>query len=379
VAQQLKRLGADARQVDEAEELLDPEVLTLGFARRFATYKRGTLLFRDPERFMRILNHPTRPVQVIFAGKAHPDDQEGKRLIQNIIEHCRRPEFKHRIVFLEDYEINIARYLVQGVDVWLNTPRRPLEASGTSGMKVCPNGGLHLSVLDGWWDEAFAPEVGWAIGRGEVYDDSDLQDEIEAKALYDVIEREVAPLYYSRGEDGLPRGWVEKMKACVEQLSPVFNTNRMVREYSECYYLPSLELWRKLASDDYGRARKLAKWRKEIEGNWKNVNIMEVSTPDRAELTVGDQLKVSCLVDTGGLPPESLRVELYHGPIGPDAEVSGGGRTPMHRQQKAEGGVFRYEGKLVCDSSGKFGVALIVYPFTEELPSPFDLGLIVSN
>ncbi|NTU59869.1 MAG: glycosyltransferase family 1 protein, partial [Deltaproteobacteria bacterium] len=259
LSEQLVRRGAPAAEIQGAEEVLDPEALTIGFARRFATYKRATLLFKDPERLARILNDPQRPVQILFAGKAHPADNEGKRFIQEIVHHCRRKEFKKRVVFLEDYDINIARYLTQGVDVWLNNPRRPLEACGTSGMKVPPNGGLHLSILDGWWDEAYDGKNGWAIGRGEEYADPIQQDEMESHALYDLLEEEVVPLYYGRGEDGLPRGWIAKTKLSIEALTPVYNTNRMVRDYAEEYYLPALHHWSRLSQTEFQAARALAR------------------------------------------------------------------------------------------------------------------------
>ncbi len=231
---QLERRGAPPSEIARADEVLDPEALTIGFARRFATYKRGTLIFRNLERLGAILNNKDRPVQFIFAGKAHPRDHGGKELIAEIVHVARRPEFRRRIVFLEDYDINVARHLVQGVDVWLNNPRRPLEASGTSGMKVCCNGGLNLSILDGWWVEGYQGDNGWAIGAGEEYTDLTYQDDIESRAIYDLLEQEIVPLFYTRatrrpaarlaqGDEALDRA-----RCC-----PVFNTNRMVQEYTE--------------------------------------------------------------------------------------------------------------------------------------------------
>ena len=226
-------------EVAQASEVLNPDALTIGFARRYATYKRATLLLRDAERLIRILSDKDRPVQIIFAGKAHPMDNPGKELIREIIHFARQPEARRRMVFIEDYDMVVARYLVQGVDVWLNTPRRPLEASGTSGMKAAVNGALNLSVLDGWWVEACNVNTGWAIGQGEEYGDEKYQDEVESNALYNLLEKELIPLFYNRGADGLPRAWISKMKTSMREICPVFNTNRMVKEYAEKYYLPA--------------------------------------------------------------------------------------------------------------------------------------------
>jgi starch phosphorylase len=375
-AEQCSRRGANTRQIQAAQELLDPEILTIGFARRFATYKRGALLLRDLDRFLHMVSHPTQPVQFIFAGKAHPADDQGKHLIQDIFQQCRRPELQNRLVFIEDYDIDIARYLVQGVDVWLNTPRRPHEASGTSGMKVCPNGGIHLSVLDGWWDEAYTPEVGWAIGHGEVYDDPNLQDEIEANALYDLIENEIAPLYYDRGEDGLPRYWIEKMKASIQNLTPVFNTNRMLREYTEQQYLPALEIWRKLSADNYQGARMLSHWRKEVEKNWHTIEVFDVEIVDRAKFKFGDNFGVVCKINAGMQNPESIKVEVYHGKIDENAEIQKGRRTPLAMIEKLADDTYKYSGEITCDECGKFGITVIAYPYMEGLSSTFDMGLI---
>jgi len=373
---QLHQHGASLRQIQATKELLDPEILTIGFARRFATYKRGALLFRDLDRLIRLVSHPKRQVQFVFAGKAHPADDEGKRLIQEIFQQCRRPELHNRFVFIEDYDINIARYLVQGVDVWLNTPRRPHEASGTSGMKVCPNGGIHLSVLDGWWDEAYQPEVGWAIGHGEIFDDPNLQDEMEANALYDLLENEIAPLYYDRGEDGLPRHWIEKMKMSIKHLTPAFNTNRMLRDYTERQYLPALNLWRQLSAENFQGACTLAHWRKTVKENWHKIKVFDVEIDDRAKFEFGDRFQISCKVMTGPLPPETIKVEAYHGVLDKKAEIKHGWRTPLAIIEKTSEDTYKYSGEVTCDVTGKFGITIIAYPFMEGLSSPFDLELI---
>src|SRR5205814_2621331 len=273
---QLKRRGAPPAEIARADEVLDPEGLTIGFARRFATYKRGTLIFRNPERLAAIINDKDRAVQFIFAGKAHPRDHGGKELIAEIVHMARRPELRRRVVFIEDYDINVARYLVQGVDVWLNNPRRPLEASGTSGMKVCCNGGINLSVLDGWWVEAYAGDNGWAIGSGEEYTDLTYQDDIESRAIYDLLEQEIVPLFYTRTSDGLPRGWLKVMKRAMSTVCPVFNTSRMVQEYMEKCYGPSAERYARLAGDQLKQAANLSRYRRSLTGGWPQVRVESV-------------------------------------------------------------------------------------------------------
>ncbi|GAB4263864.1 MAG: glycosyltransferase family 1 protein [Deferrisomatales bacterium] len=374
---QLERRGVPTSELQAAREVLDPEALTIGFARRFATYKRATLLFRDPDRLARILNAPERPVQIVFAGKAHPADTEGKHFIQEIVHHCRRKEFRKRVVFLEDYDVNIARHMVQGVDVWLNTPRRPLEACGTSGMKVPPNGGLHLSVLDGWWEEAFDRQLGWAIGRGEEYGDPEAQDVVESAALYDLLEAEVVPLFYQRGEDGLPRGWIAKMKASMERLIPVYNTNRMLREYTEKYYLPALHHGERLARNHYQAARALARWKARVAQAWSQVAVLEVRAQEGRDLEVGAELPVRCAVRLGELEPDDVRVEVYYGLLDPRGGLSAPARRPMRFEAVREEGVYEFAGDVPCERTGRHGFAVRVLPDHPNLEVPWDLGLVV--
>src|SRR5204862_5256042 len=218
-----------------------------------------------------ILNNKERPVQILFAGKAHPRDHGGKELIAEIVHVCRRPEFRRRMVFIEDYDINVARVMVQGVDIWLNNPRRPLEASGTSGMKVCVNGGINMSILDGWWCEGYSGDNGWAIGAGEEYTDLNYQDDIESRLIYDLIEQEIAPLFYTRGNDGLPRGWLKAMKRSMSTCCPVFNTNRQVQEYMEKCYAPAEGRYERLSGEDLKKAVLLAQWRHLLSRGWNGV------------------------------------------------------------------------------------------------------------
>ncbi|MBN1422234.1 MAG: alpha-glucan family phosphorylase, partial [Planctomycetes bacterium] len=350
--------------------------LTIGFGRRFATYKRATLLMRDPERLRRILLDAERPVQVIFAGKAHPRDNPGKELIRQIIQIARDEDLRRRIVFLEDYDICVARYLVQGVDIWLNTPRRPREASGTSGMKAALNGVINLSVLDGWWGEGYRPETGWAIGRGEDYRDEEYQDKVEASALYELLERESVPLFYKRDRVGIPRGWLAKMKGSIRALGPVFTTTRMVHEYACNYYMPAAERAAALAADGLGRALSLAAWRERVKSAWGNVRILSIDADGTPSPGVGDPVAIEASVALGPLAPDDVAVELYAGTVRPDGEIGGGRAIPMAHAggDGKTGHLFR--GEITYDASGLHGFTVRVLPRHGDLTTPFDLRCI---
>jgi glycogen phosphorylase len=371
---QLVNRGAHAAAIRQTGEVLDPEVLTIGFARRFATYKRALLLFRDLERFTRILRDTKRPVQFIFAGKAHPKDQPGKEIIREIVHIATKPEFRRSIVFLEDYDINLARTMVQGVDVWLNTPKRPLEASGTSGMKVVVNGGLNLSILDGWWCEAYNGWNGWAIGNGDVFEDQEYQDKVESEALYSLLEDVVIPLFYQRGPDSLPREWIEKIKNSMMTICPQFNMNRAAEEYTRRYYIPSLLNWQWLAGDDMKRARDTAAWKKYIKSNWDGVQILDVSTDRNIDLAVGEQLSVEAEVDLGVLTAQDIKLEIYYGNV-VDGQISGG-RSSLMTQTDTNGQRQRYRGQINCFTSGHFGFSVRVTPRSAGLDDRFDKELI---
>lgn len=379
---QLEQRGAPQTEIESADEVLDPRVLTIGFARRFATYKRATLLLRDPERLARILDDPERPVQIIFAGKAHPRDNAGKELIARIVRFPRqdRPgkSLWRRLAFLEDYDMAVARYLVQGVDVWLNTPRRPREASGTSGMKAAANGALNLSILDGWWDEAYQPSVGWAIGRGETYDDPDYQDQVESEALYNLLEQDVVPAFYDQGVDGLPRQWIARMKASIGRLCHFFNTHRMVLEYTERFYLPAADRSRQLAVEGMERARALAAWKTRIQENWARVQIATVDAEPVRELQVGDELHVRASVRLGDLRPEDVTVEAYVGRIDAGGEIVEAEATPLASLGSNDGDAHLFEANTIpCRKSGLHGYTIRVLPHHPDLVTPFLPGLIV--
>jgi starch phosphorylase len=306
LSRQLAASGASPEAVDAARHLFDPNALTLGFARRFATYKRPNLPLHDPERLLRLLTHPERPVQLILAGKAHPEDQAGQALIQEWTHFIRRPEVRPHVIFLSDYDMNLTEHLVQGVDVWINTPRRPWEASGTSGMKVLVNGGINLSELDGWWAEAYAPEVGWALGDGREHGDDPAWDAVEAEALYDLLEREVIPEFYTRDESGIPTAWVKRMRESMARLTPRFSANRTVREYTEQHYLPAASAYRERAAGKGATGIQIVNWQRTMEQNWSNLRFGEMKVASD-----GGKHVFEVQVYLGGLDPNSVRVELY--------------------------------------------------------------------
>ena len=369
---QVKQRGGTAADVTLAGGVLAPDVLTIGFARRFATYKRATLLLRDMDRLKRILNHATRPVQILLAGKAHPHDTEGKELIRQIIRFAQDSQVRRSVVFLEDYDISVARYLVQGADVWLNAPRRPNEASGTSGMKLLANGGLNLSILDGWWDEAYDPEVGWAIGKGEEYDNPEHQDLVESEALYHLLEKDVVPLFYDRDSLGIPRGWLAKMKASMRRLTPVFSTNRMVAEYAERFYLPAACRLVRLAGDK-ARVRSLMDWRKRLRVHGDEVKVVHVDVDGGSrEFLVGSRVKVSARVRLGGVATGDVRVQAYFGAITADGQIGKGSHVDL-AQVRSDGADQIYEGQVECAQSGSCGFAVRVVPFHEDALLPYEM------
>jgi starch phosphorylase len=376
---QLLRRGAPQAEIEAADEVLDPKALTIGFARRFAAYKRATLLLRDPQRLAKILDAPERPVQIIYAGKAHPQDNAGKELIAQIAKLAQQgPPFRRRLVFLEDYDMTIARYLVQGSDVWLNTPRRPREASGTSGMKAAANGVLNLSVLDGWWDEAYEPGVGWAIGRGEAYDDPEYQDQVESEALYNLLERDVVPTFYDQGADGLPRRWIELVKSSIGTLCHFFNTHRMVQQYTERFYLPAATRAQQLAAEGMQRARALAAWKARVERNWAQVRIQAVHAAWDREVQVGDKLGIQVSVQLGELAPEDVTIEVYMGRVDVNGEIVDAEATALTSSGKDEEGNHLFEAKAIpCEKSGLHGYTVRVLPHHPDLVTPLLPGLIV--
>lgn len=354
-------------EINLADEVLDAKTLTIGFARRFASYKRANLLLHEPERLANMLLNSEKPVQLIFAGKAHPADNLGKDLIKQLIHFIRDERFRYKIVFLEDYDINVARYMVQGVDVWLNTPRRPMEASGTSGMKAAVNGVLNLSVLDGWWPEGYTIGTGWAIGRGEEYGDPDYQDAVMGHLLYDMLEREVIPLFYKRDADGFPREWIENMKKTLLRLGFAFSSNRMVAEYTERFYVHANDDYKKLSARNYVLAKEMAQWRKRLEENWSRIKVVSLQAkPDEQELHTGDEIPVMAEVELGDLKPDDVAVELYHGQVSDREEITNAHIEQMVVQPSSNK-THLYKGKVTCQYAGRYGFALRIVPGHKSL------------
>lgn len=377
VKKQLMARNASSEEINKANEIFSPEALTIGFARRFATYKRATLIFRNLERLKKILLNKNMPVQIIFAGKAHPKDEAGKDFIKQIYHITTNEELKNKIVFIENYDLNAAHYLVQGVDLWLNNPRRPLEASGTSGMKVNFNGGLNFSILDGWWDEKPNAECGWDIGRGEEYDDTEYQDELEANSIYETLETEIVPLFYKRGNDGLPHEWIKKMKNAMMTLCPIFNTNRMVIEYTELFYKKAACDYVDFTNNDFNKTKELSKWKDKIIKNWQNIKIISVQS-NIGDIKIGENINVTVTIDAPGLSNEDLLVEIYFGYDRVEKELSDISTIPMVFTEKNNTN-FIFNGQITPVYSGKIKFAIRVLPFHPDLKTKFLPGFIKWN
>jgi len=372
-----ERIGDSPEAIRNVNRILDPEVLTIGFARRFATYKRGALLFSDKERLKRLLNDTTRPVQFIFAGKAHPRDEGGRALIQEVYRFSREAGFENRVVFLEDYDSYIARRLVQGVDLWLNNPLRPMEASGTSGMKCAPNGGINLSVLDGWWHEGFNGNNGWAIAA-EISDGTvEFQSAVDANSLYQLLENQIIPLYYAKPDGKLPLAWLQLMRESIRSVTPVFNTHRMVKEYTERLYIPAARSHENFAQNGCEPATQLSQWKARMRKDWPQVRIhdVQVGNKDRQNILVGESLQVSAHVYLGDVDPNHVRVEAYHG----EAD-NGGIKNPSVSVLNASGrngdGSYLYQGSVPASESGAYGFSVRVVPTHPHLMQSHELRLI---
>jgi starch phosphorylase len=354
---------------------LRSDALTIGFARRFATYKRATLIFRDINRLKAILTNENRPVQLLIAGKAHPRDGAGKDFIREILDIVRREGLSDRVVFLEDYDLRKTAMLVQGVDVWLNTPRRPFEACGTSGMKVVPNGGLNLSVLDGWWAEGYRPGVGWAIGDGQEFAHHEFQDQVDAEALYSLLEKEVVPLFYDRDVDGVPRGWVAMMKQSIRVLAPAFSGDRMVKEYTERFYLPAGEHFKRLAANRFAKARELAAWKSKVREVWSQVKITWVEERGTPDVPVGAGIPVAAKVQLGPLEPSEVLVQAFYSRLRPDGSLSDGRGVDLE-WVSVENGEHLYRGMVPSRVSGLHGYCVRVLPRHEGVLVPHELPLV---
>lgn len=353
-----------------AGQALETRTLTIGFARRFAGYKRATLLFRDPNRLAAILNNRDAPVQFIFAGKAHPRDEPAKALIREVVELSSRPQFRDRLILLEGYDVEMARSLVQGCDIWLNTPLRPLEASGTSGMKACANGALHMSVLDGWWWEAYRPGLGWSVGRPRVDDDPEVQDAFDAQSIYDLLENDVTRSFYDRDPEGIPRDWVARMKASIAAFGPVFNTSRMVREYAEKAYAPAAASWERLTAGDLAIAREQAAWVERVSTHWGEVKICDIDDQPAAEAVA-----VTVRVHPGELRPEDIRVDVVYGFTDAAGELTPDHTARLEYRERTEDGLCTYAGSFAPARGGRWGYTVRILPDHPYLHDPFALQL----
>jgi glycogen phosphorylase len=368
--------GASMSDVQWCESVLDPKVLTIGFARRFATYKRATLLLSQPDRLRNLLLSPDKPVQFVFAGKAHPADDLGKRLIQQIHDFSHELQIRHRFVFIDDYEISVARALYQGCDVWLNTPRRPQEACGTSGMKAALNGALNCSILDGWWDECFDGANGWAISSVETITDLAARDEHEAHSLFDLLENQIAPLFWVRSEGPVPRRWMAKVTHSLATLGPYVTANRMVRDYVTTLYEPAALQSDRTSDDGAAAAKALAAWEQRITAAWPEVAISGVSADTNAA-DLGTTRDATVTVRLGSLGPDDVAVQLLHGPVASGDELVGPQILTLNPVDGGSSGTFTYAGTFSCEAAGRYGLTVRVLPSHPDLATPVALGRIV--
>jgi len=376
--QHFRNNGSEA-QLDRLLRLTDPgnpNVLTIGFARRFATYKRAALLLENLGWLKSIVCDEQHPVLFLFAGKAHPADVPGQDLIRRLTQISRMPEFEGRMLVVENYDLRLARRLVSGVDVWLNNPVYPLEASGTSGMKAALNGALNLSILDGWWDEWFDGQNGWAIATADGVSDTDLRDQLEAAALYDLIEKSVAPAFYEIDHDGLPRRWIEMMRHTLRTLGPKVLASRMVKEYVERLYVPATTSARAMAADGFGPARELTAWKARVQAAWPSLRVEHVEVEGLGDaVTLGSQITVRAYVRLGELGPADVKVQLVHGRVDPDDRFEGADRVPMEAVGEAGNSLWQYRKDLTLDCSGPFGYSVRIVPSNPGLASVDEMGL----
>ncbi|MDB6156207.1 MAG: hypothetical protein JWL90_4660 [Chthoniobacteraceae bacterium] len=380
VRQQRERIGETPEALRHISRLFNPEILTIGFARRFATYKRATLLFSDEERLHKLLSNTERPVQFVFAGKAHPKDEPGKHFIQEVYKFSRKPEFKDRIVFLEDYDHYVGRRLYQGVDLWLNNPRRPLEASGTSGMKLPPNGGLNLSVLDGWWCEGYNQKNGWAIG-GEIPESTNpveprFEDEVDVASLFRTLETQIIPLFYAKPDGKLPIAWLQLMRESIRSITPAFNTHRMVKEYAERLYEPAARAHITLSAKGGQKALELSKWKNDIRKAWPHIRIADVNVNDSSNnVLVGEQLSISAVVNLGPLDPAFVTVQAYFGESVNNV-IDKPDTMNLTQSKKLADGNYLFEGAIPARDSGTYGFNVRVIPTHPNLIQAHELRLI---
>ncbi|MEV4240170.1 alpha-glucan family phosphorylase [Nocardia sp. NPDC049737] len=370
--------GAASAELGWVDSVFDPNVLTVGFARRVPTYKRLTLMLRDPQRLRALLLDPDRPMQLVVAGKSHPADDGGKALIQQVVRFADDPEVRHRIAFLPDYDMSMARYLYWGCDVWLNNPLRPLEACGTSGMKSALNGGLNLSIRDGWWDEMYDGENGWAIPTADGVSDEHRRDDLEAAALYDLFERTVAPRFYDRDGSDMPVRWVEMVRHTLQTLGPKVLASRMVRDYAVEYYTCAASAGRRASADEFADARAVSEYRRRVEAAWSSVKIIQVDSAGLPDTPIiGADLSLAARIDLGGLTPGDVTVQAVLGRVSPTDDLSDTTTFPM-THTGSDSGVDRFTVETPVPLSGAVGYTVRVLPHNELLASDAELGLVIA-
>ncbi len=370
------RNGETIDEINETDNLLNPKALTIGFARRFATYKRATLLFRDIEKITQLLNNPQMPVQIIFAGKPHPADVQGQDLVKEIYEYSKMPQFKNKVVILENYNMYTSRYLVSGVDVWLNNPRRPLEASGTSGEKAGLNGVINFSVLDGWWFEGFEKNKnGWAIGDDTEYTNYELQDNADSKSIYSCLENEIMPLYYTKDSKGLNKEWIKMMKASIKSVGGNYNTNRMLCDYLKKLYIPQAELIT-TKYDDVKRVEEFYNWKVAIENDWQKVSIFSSTINDEVAIKAGEKLDLTCNVSLGSIAPTSVACEVFYGKFSNGEKLVGSQYKEMELSKDLGNGQYEYKTSIDIDNGGNYGYTFRVLPKHDMLINKQDMSLV---
>jgi len=362
MTRQYSRRNAPKNLIQQAETILDPNILTIAFARRFATYKRADLLLQDPDRLEAMINSDKYPVQFIFAGKAHPRDHEGKELIKRVVEFAKRPSVRRRIAFIENYDMRIARYLVQGADVWLNTPRRPFEACGTSGMKAAINGTLNVSILDGWWAEGYCEECGWRIGSGEDYTDTAYQDAVESRALYNVLENEVIPCFYEHEIGNMPIRWLEMMKASMKLALGKYSSLRMMNEYEQRFYVPAIRQFEQLLENNAQVAKELSNRHKRLMDHWHAIYIQKPMTDSEGPYLVDQKFQVTAQVFLEKLKPEDVDVELFYGTLKTLKTITQSNTELMSVETDQGDGNYLYSCMLPCRDTGRFGFTVRATP-----------------
>ncbi|MFR2535330.1 MAG: alpha-glucan family phosphorylase [Clostridia bacterium] len=376
VTNRLRRSNYPYEEIEEITSKLNPDALTIGFARRFATYKRGTLLFRDLERITQILNHTDRPVQIIIAGKAHPADREGQDLIKYIHEISMKPQFKGKIFLLENYNIAMSRYLISGVDVWLNTPRRPMEASGTSGQKASVNGVVNFSILDGWWAEGYNQKNGWAIGTNAEYDNYEVQDNNDSQSIYATLENKIIPAYYAKNEKGVSKQWMEIMKESIISTGGKYSTSRMLVDYITKLYMPLADLY-KIHYRNLEEVTQYESWKQELYRNWEDIVITEEHNLDNITIDAGNKITVNCSVKLPNIQPESIEVQVYYGKIKENGMVEKIGVIPMKLLgQNEDSKAYQYEAKIELTTGGDYGYTFRVMPKHQMLLDAENLDLV---